>query len=379
MKSGLILITLMFVNQLYSLAQEKPIIIKASSTTVDIRDGETFTKGAWRISPEIKPDIYTTSNKNAKVTFYTNLDSISFTIKPNAKYNFIILLNNKDSAYTQIVFVPGYLETLKKADKYNLNDNRTIPNFTYQTADNANLSSLRNHFKLDSIAGTGNEVSQILNLMHWIHNYVPHDGIHNNPMIMNAESMITVCRKENRGLNCRGLAITLNECYLSMGFKSRYVTCLPKDSLGIDNDCHVINMVYSNMLHKWVWIDPTFEAYVMNENGDLLGIEEVRERIIEDKPLILNPDANWNHKTSKTKEDYLYNYMAKNLYILECPLSSEYDLETQKSGKTIQFIRLLPLDFFKQKPDKEVFTGGINNSTFISYKTNNSKLFWEKP
>lgn len=354
-------------------------IIKASSIKVDIRDGETFKKGSWNITPKLKPDIYTTENKNKKVTFYTDLDSISFIIKPNVQYDFVILLNGKDSALTRVIYVPSYLETLKKASKYNKSDNRPIPNFTYQASDNPNLVALKNTFKLDSIAGTGNEVSQILNLLHWMHNLIPHDGQHGNPAIKNALDMINVCKKDKRGLNCRGLAMALNECYLSLGFKSRYITCLPKDSLGIDNDCHVINMVFAKSLNKWLWIDPTNDAYVMNEKGELLSIEEVRERLINNKPLILNPDANWNHKTSTLKEDYLYRYMAKNLYIFECAVSSEYNTETTEKGKVISYIQLVPLDYFKQLPNYSESKNPKSETTFINYKTNNPDLFWAKP
>src|SRR5437588_7368807 len=115
-------------------------------------------------------------------------------------------------------------------------------------------------------------------------------------------------------------------------------------------------MVYSNDLHKWLWIDPTFDAYVMNEKGDLLSIEEVRDRIINDKPIILSPEANWNHKVSETKDYYLYYYMAKNLYMLECPVSSEYDAETKGAGKTITYVRLIPLDYFRKSLEKSVST-----------------------
>jgi len=173
-----------------------------------------------------------------------------------------------------------YLTILKRAGKYNLSDNRPVPAFSYQASDNPNLVALRKGFNLDSIAGQGSDVLQILNLMHWIHDLVPHDGMNGNPEVKNAMSMLEVCKKESRGLNCRGLALVLNECYLSLGIKSRVVTCLPKDSLKIDQDCHVINSVYSESLKKWIWIDPTFDAYVMNEKGSLLSIEEVREHLI---------------------------------------------------------------------------------------------------
>jgi hypothetical protein len=270
-----------------------------------------------------------------------------------------------------------YLDILKRANKYNLSDNRPLPAFSYQQSDNANLTALREGFNLDSIAGQGSDVLQILNLMHWVHDVVPHDGMNGNPEVKNALSMLEVCKKDSRGLNCRGLALILNECYLSMGIKSRIVTCLPKDSLKIDQDCHVINSVYSESLNKWLWIDPTFDAYVMNEKGEMLSIAEVRERLINDKTLILNPDANWNNQSAQTKEDYLESYMAKNLYMLECPASSEYNMETSSEGKTYNYIRLLPLDYFEQNPDKEEDKRETSNTTWILHKTNNPNVFWE--
>ena len=213
--------------------------------------------------------------------------------------------------------------------------------------------------------------------MHWVHNLIPHDGNHENPVVKNAKSMIAECKRDKRGLNCRGLATILNECYLSLGFPSRYVTCMPKDS--IFDDCHVINAVYSKDLNKWLWIDPTNDAYVMNEKGDLLSIEEVRDRIIHNKPLILNPEANWNHKVSKTKEDYLYQYMAKNLFRMECPVESKYDYETWKSGKTVSYVQLLSLNAYNQIPQKETIINSKTGTTFINYKTNNPNLFWTLP
>jgi hypothetical protein len=223
----------------------------------------------------------------------------------------------------------------------------------------------------------GSEVSKILNLLHWIHNLIPHDGSHENPIIKNAMSMVSVCKKDNRGLNCRGLATVLNECYLSLGIKSRFITCMPKDSMF--NDCHVINMVYSKDLKKWLWIDPTNDAYVMNEKGELLSIQEVRERLITNKPLLLNPDANWNHKATTIKEEYLYHYMAKNLYRMECPVNSEYNAETQTDVKKISYIELLPLDAYSQTPNKSEQTSLKTGTIFTRYKTNNPSLFWTTP
>ncbi len=362
---------------IYSFSFGQTKIIKANSKMVSIRDGENFNKNAWTISPEIKPDIYTTSSKGKYVTFYTDLDSLTVKITPTTKLDFIILLHDTIKAVTQIKYVPSYLDKLKQAEKYSFNDNRQIPKFEYQDKDDPNLVTLKTELKLDSIAGTGSEELKILNLLHWIHNLIPHDGNHENPTVKNAMSMIRECKREARGLNCRGLATVLNECYLSLGIKSRFVTCMPKDTLF--DDCHVINMVYLESKKKWIWIDPTNNAYVMSEKGELLSIQEVRERLVTDKPLILNPDANWNNKSTATKEDYLYKYMAKNLYRIECPLKSEYNFETWENGKQVTYVELLPLDAYQQKPDKTVYKNKKTETTFTNYKTNNPKIFWQIP
>lgn len=357
-------------------AQQKLPVIKASSTSVTIRDDKRLTKNAWTVLPHEKLDVYTTSGK--KVTFYTDIDSISFKVDPKVgQYDFIILLNGKDSARTQIKYQLSRLDMLKKAEQYNYADARYIPTFTYAPADDPNLKRIRQDLKLDSIAGKGTELSQIFNLLHWVHNLVKHDGGSDNPTLKNAVDLIKICKEQNRGVNCRMLATILNECYLSMGITSRYITCMPRETKF--DDCHVINMVYSKQLNKWIWIDPTFDAYVMDENGDLLGIQEVRERLIKGKTVVLNADANWNREVLNTRESYLENYMAKNLYRLETPVISKYNSETWKAGNEMVYVELLPLDGIEQAPQQSEATNEKTGVKFIHYKTNNPDLFWAKP
>ncbi len=364
---------LIFCGQLL-MAKPKLPVIKATSKFVDIKYDGKFLKKTWIITPEEELDIYRTSAKN--VVFYTDIDSISFSVSPGEAYNFIIVLNGKDTARTQIKYETSRLDILKNAWKYDYSDKRFTPIFSYQSKDAPELQKIRKELKLDSIAGKGSELSQIFNLMHWVHSIVRHDGISNSPKSRNSIDLINICKAENRGINCRMMATILNECYLSLGIPSRFVTCLPKESEF--EDCHVINMAYSSDLQKWIWIDPTFDAYVMDENGNLLSIEEVREKLIQGKPLILNADANWNKENLQTKENYLETYMAKNLYRLETPVRSEYNAETSSAGKEVEYIQLLPLDGLQQSPQKEEYSNKDTGIKLITYKTNNPQIFWQK-
>ncbi len=96
-------------------AQSTLPVIKATSKRVTIKDGGYLDKNAWTISPEIKPDIFTAdrTRKTKWVTFYTDIDSIKINVKPGTTYNFIVLLNGKDSCYTQIASAIAPENTLK--------------------------------------------------------------------------------------------------------------------------------------------------------------------------------------------------------------------------------------------------------------------------
>ncbi|WP_295716213.1 hypothetical protein [Mucilaginibacter sp.] len=98
-----LLISFLLVQSVF--AQSKLPVIKATSKNVTINDGGYLDKNAWTLSPKTKPDIFTAdrTRKTKWVTFYTDIDSIRVKVKPGTKFNFIVLLNGKDSCYTQIV------------------------------------------------------------------------------------------------------------------------------------------------------------------------------------------------------------------------------------------------------------------------------------
>ena len=258
-----------------------------------------------------------------------------------------------------------YLYILQQAPAYTRSTRPdTLPRFTYALPDDPNLVRVRQYFRLDSVAGTGDEVSKIKNVLTYIHNKILHDGQHPNPSgEQNSINMAEACKDGSRGLNCRGLVTVLNECYLSLGIPSRVVTCMPKTFI---SDCHVINAVYSTTLGKWLWIDPTNNAWVMDEAGNLLGIQEVRERLRDGRPLVLNEEANWNNKSKKTVQEYLYKYMAKNLYYLNCWLRYEFNTESNGYNEKL-YVNLMPTGFDTK----------VENPRNL--RVNDDEWFWQAP
>lgn len=88
---------------LYATAQNPLPVIKANSKSAKIFEQGNSVSG-WGIDPKAGLDIYTTNKfRNSKsIKFKTDIDSITFKIKPGQKKDFIVLLNGKDSCFTRI-------------------------------------------------------------------------------------------------------------------------------------------------------------------------------------------------------------------------------------------------------------------------------------
>jgi hypothetical protein len=113
MKSSITLtLSLLALTINLSLAQQNIKIVNAKTQRVGIKDGNQPVTRWWEyLQTKVKPVVYHIAkiNQNRKVTFYTDIDSISFDVKPNNKYDFKILLNGKDTCYAQIsTVIPTY-------------------------------------------------------------------------------------------------------------------------------------------------------------------------------------------------------------------------------------------------------------------------------
>ena len=141
-------------------------------------------------------------------------DSDLDNLRKEKRYLEVLSKMRLDSDYLYILQqANGYNRTETKPVCHNESLTDTLPRFTYMNPNDSNLVYLRKHFNLDSIAGSGDEISKIKNLLYWVHNIVPHDGNSRNPEEQNTIAMVELCQKEKRGVNCRMMAQMLNECY----------------------------------------------------------------------------------------------------------------------------------------------------------------------
>ncbi|WP_143087804.1 transglutaminase domain-containing protein [Chitinophaga sp. YR627] len=264
---------------------------------------------------------------------------------------------------------------LKKTPPYDTTQQQTFPVFTYQSPDDSALVTLREIYHLDSIAGQGSETERAIRLLEWFHNQVPHEDVRSLP-VLTARYIIDSYREKKVGQGCYPLSIAMNEIFLSMGFKSRSVICF-SGKYPEPNGGHVINAVYMPSLRKWIYMDPQDNAYVKDEKGNFLSVEEVRERLVNGKPMYLNAGANY-HQVPTKKEQYLYTFMAEHMYRLICPVNSTYDSQTRSAGKVLQYVELLPAG--SKDPAVDMFETSVSrNTNVISYHTNNNRAFWQLP
>ena len=215
----------------------------------------------------------------------------------------------------------NYLEVLRSSPDYAFESTEGYIAFTYQEPNDTSLIQLKNLFNLDSVAGEGNELDRIFNLFNWAHKQIRHDGNNSTPGPENSIAILQHVKETGRGVNCVMMAIVLNEVYLSIGIKSRVIQGNARKFI-FNGDWHSFNIVYSETLSKWIFLDLTMKAFFTDDKGNFLSISEIRDHLIMGKELNLNPEANYNSEPVD-EDDYL-NYLSKNLYRFSCSVDSRF-------------------------------------------------------
>ncbi len=158
-------------------------------------------------------------------------------------------------------------------------------NYNYAALPDDNLRKLCDRYDLETIAGQVSETDQIINLTRWVSQLTGHADNPDIPEELNAINLIRLAKDEHMLINCYMKTVILNEVFLAMGFCSRWTHLFPHSRE--EEESHYINSVYSRTLGKWILMEPDFGVYVTDEKSNILGVAEIRSRLIAGEPLVV--------------------------------------------------------------------------------------------
>ena len=98
------IIYIILITALLSCSYQKKLpVLKTTSKIVSIKEGKTLHDGMWTISSEIELDEFIARKFTGKkkISFISDIDTLTFDVKPNNTYDFIIQYN-KEKAFTRI-------------------------------------------------------------------------------------------------------------------------------------------------------------------------------------------------------------------------------------------------------------------------------------
>lgn len=178
-------------------------------------------------------------------------------------------------------------------------------------------AELRSKYPIVEIAGTGSNLNRALNLLHWVYDNNYHrdsDGElkENNALTTFGRSF---GKGRENGLNCACLAAALTDCLQAAEIPARTIACFPYNPYDCDN--HVVSLPYIIELGKWIVLDPSTNAYLMDDGDNILAPWELRKLLIKRQKIKCNQGVAWHHEYDapfiEREEEYI-RYMAKNSY-----------------------------------------------------------------
>lgn len=270
---------------------------------------------------------------------------------------------------TRFVFreqIENYLDTVERTERIGLLREAApyAPDvqeyrFTY-AGDTVRAREIGTYFRLDTLDDAAASTwERTLAMARFVSRNIPHANQRIYPEKSNAVALWEYSRTIEPAFNCRLHAIMLHEILLAGGITNRFVTCLPADSL--DQDCHVVNIVWLPEHRKWAMIDSDMQAYATTPDGTPLSLEEMRRRFIAGEPIAYHP------LLADKDLDFYDSYWAKNLYWFSCWEDTGYDRETGRRTGEGRIVALVSPGF-----------GGFNLGDGAILTTDAAR-FWSAP
>lgn len=245
-------------------------VVNAKSAKADYRINDDWTRNTWTISPQANPDVLSVPcvYKQNTFAFYTDIDSISFTITAAKTKQFYVKTGDGKYALTEIrgiAYKPVQYDHTAKKPTYE---------FWYSTKQNNEyLNRLRTQYHLDDlIKGLHTDSARALRIVNWCHNQWSHDG-NNEPLKSDAISILEEA-KGGKLFRCVEYGIVTTAALQAIGLPARVLGLKIKEVETTKSGAgHVLLEVYLTDMKKWVLLDGQWDVMPVLNNVPLNAIE----------------------------------------------------------------------------------------------------------
>lgn len=177
------------------------------------------------------------------------------------------------------------------------------------------FAQLREKYELEKIGGKGGDFVRAKRLLHYLAPRLTHSSWYDNHVPCNALDLLEYSlNNPEQGINCLNKSKILEECCLALGIYARRVSIMPYSPYDFDN--HVVTEIFDRKLEKWIMLDPTTDAYFVDENKTPLSLLEMRERFAKDEFVTFVGSTDSLKDLKKLREKYMDGnaYICKNLF-----------------------------------------------------------------
>lgn len=181
--------------------------------------------------------------------------------------------------------------------------------FTYEDKDSPSFVHLRESLEILNIKDEENDLNIIKRLCSWVNNTLSY-GINKLVTFQDQNTSwdtLTILQqvKENRVFcDCGTHAIVLTEILLALGYKAKWIQCLPIDLRYSDSHC--VTHVYSKDFGKWIIADAALNLLYFNTKGIPMSLPELRQALLNSERVL------FPSKTIRYRQ-WLLHYWKKNI------------------------------------------------------------------
>lgn len=146
-------------------------------------------------------------------------------------------------------------------------------------------------FKMNMILSENSDFFKALKIMNEVCKKYRHNGRKIIGTRQNFFSLDKFASENGYFLNCRGLALILEDVLCAYHIPARAVTCMQFEKESYD--CHVCVELYDLAAGKWIFLDPSYNLYICDSKNKPLGLREIKTALINNIPIFSNKEAKY--------------------------------------------------------------------------------------